>query len=110
MEPQCVARSGHKSAKRIGEITNARRLIYRHRGRVGHSAQVDGVGMIDSPAAGEVQIGHERAHRRPTGVDLESAGHGLGGCGCLVGGRARAARANGLHQIEEGCGRGEPAV
>src|SRR5262249_51725706 len=77
-----------KSRKRVSEIADARRLVYRHGSRIGYAGQVDGVGVIDSPATGEVLVGKKRINRWPAAVDLDGtsspcwcSGAGLIGCG-----------------------------
>src|SRR5215510_1393695 len=101
MESDGVARSGWEAWNRVGEISNSSRLVYRHGSGVGHRAQINGVDMVDSAAAGEIHVGHEWAHRRTAGIDLDIRWNS-GCCARLVRRAGRSARAARFHDVEVG--------
>ena len=64
VQPHHIVRPGREAPDGVGEVAVAAGLVDGRGRRVGHVAGVDRVGVTDRAAAGEVLVGHERAHRR----------------------------------------------
>src|SRR5260370_925176 len=99
VQPHRMARPNGKAGNRVSETRNACGWIHGNRRRVRHSAQINGVGMINGGAASEELVGNEWTHRRPAAVDLEGGGWQRG-CAGLVGGWRCPGRIRSLYQIE----------
>ena len=62
VQPHQIVRFGGEARNRVGEVAVAAGLVDRCRRRISHVASIDGVGVIDRAAAGEVFVSHERAN------------------------------------------------
>ncbi len=86
------------------------RLVHGHGRRIGHPAQVDGVGVIDGRPAIEILVGEEWTYRWPAGIDGD-IGNGRTRCGAsLGGGTGRTGGIGPLYYVEVGGSRRSPRV
>src|SRR5262249_55776643 len=96
VQSHCVARSRCEAGNGVSEVAVPAGLVYGHGRRIGDTTQVDGIGVMDGPAAREVHIGDKWTHSWTAAVDLYGCCRPLGG---RAGGGGRG-RSNRVHSRE----------